>query len=86
MFKMPKVELDSISDISMHVIIEKGIRGGISYIAKRHSNGNNEYMKCYNSSKESKYIAYLDANTYGCEMSQYLSYSGFKLNSISENS
>ena len=55
-------------------------------------------MECYDSSKESKYIIYLDAkNLYGWAMSQYLLYSGFKcfnqkeisdfcLNSISENS
>ena len=55
-------------------------------------------MKCYGSSKESKYITYLDVNNlYGWAMSQYLPYSGFKwlnqkeisdfcLNSISENS
>ena len=36
-------------------------------------------MKCYDSSKESKYIAYLDANDlYGWAMSQYLLYKGFK--------
>ena len=31
--KMTKVELDLISDIDMHLFIEKGMRGGISYIA-----------------------------------------------------
>ena len=74
----------------MHLFIEKVMRGGISYIAK--------YMKCYDSSKESKYITYLDAsNLYGWALSQYLPYSGFKwfnqkeisdfcLNSVSENS
>ena len=36
-FKMTKIELNLISDIDMHFFIEKGIRGGISYIAKRHS-------------------------------------------------
>ena len=53
---MAKVELDFISDIGMHLFIEKGIKGGILYNDKRHSNANNEYMKCYHSSKESKYI------------------------------
>ena len=55
-------------------------------------------MKCYDSSKESKDITYLDANNlYGRAMSQYLPYRGFKwlnqkeisdfsLNSISKNS
>ena len=40
----------------MHLFIEKGMRGGISYIAKRHSRANNKYMKCYDKGKQSKYI------------------------------
>ena len=98
MLKITKIELDLILDIDLHLFIEKGMRSGISYIAKRHSKANNKYMECYDSGKESKYITYLDANNlYGWAMSQYLSYSGFKwlnqkeisdfcLNSISENS
>ena len=52
-------------------------------------------MKLYDVRKRSKYITYLDANNlYGCVMSQYLLYSGFKwlnqkmidVNLISENS
>ena len=34
---MTKIELCLISDINMHLLIEKIMRGGISYIAKRHS-------------------------------------------------
>ena len=53
------------------------MRGGISYITKRYSKANNKYMVCYDSSNESKYITYLDANNlYGWavlgSMSQYL--------------
>ena len=40
----------------MHLLIEKGMRGSISYIAKRHSKANNKCMKYYDSGKESKYI------------------------------
>ena len=96
--KMTKIELYLFSDIDMDLFIEKGIRGGVSYIGKRHSKANNKYMECYDSSKNSKYITYLAANNlYGWAMSQYLPYAGFKwlnekeisdfpLNSISENS
>ena len=37
MLKMTGVELKLISDISMHLSIEKGMKSGILYIAKRHS-------------------------------------------------
>ena len=57
---MTGIKLELISDIDMHLFIEKGMRGCISYIAKRHSKANNKYMECYDSSKESKYIAYFD--------------------------
>ena len=36
MLKMTGVELELISDTDMHLFIEKGMRGGISYVAKRH--------------------------------------------------
>ena len=63
----------------MRLFIEKGMRGGISYINKRHCKANNKYMKCYVSSEESKYITYLDASKlYGWAMSQFFPYSGFR--------
>ena len=42
MLKITGIELDLISDIEMHLFIEKGMRRGISYIAKRHSRTNNK--------------------------------------------
>ena len=56
MLKMTEIELELISDTDIHLFIKKRMRGGISYIAKRHSKANNKYMKCYDSNKESKYI------------------------------
>ena len=39
----------------MYLFIEKGLRGGISYIAKRYSKSNNKYIKDYDFRKRSKY-------------------------------
>ena len=62
----------------MYLFIEKGIRGGISYIAKRCSETNNKYMKDYDLTKPSIYIEYLDMNIMnGWVMSGYLPYGRF---------
>ena len=56
MLKITGVKLEKILDIHMFLFIEKGLRGGISYIAKRYSEANNKYMKNYDPTKPSKYI------------------------------
>ena len=56
--KMTEIELEIISDIDMHLFIEKGMRGGISYNAKRYSKTNNKYMQSYDAKKPSKFITY----------------------------
>ena len=96
MLKMTGVKLEKISDIDKYLFIEKGLRGGISYIAKRYAKANNKYMKNYDPTKPSIYISYLDMNNlYGWAMSGYLPYGGFKwlknvdnfdVNWVSENS
>ena len=80
----------------MCLFIEKGLRGGISYLAKRYPKSNNKYIKNYNPKKPSKFITYLDMNKlYGWAMSGYLPCGRFKclenvdnfdVNSISEES
>ncbi|XP_078363427.1 uncharacterized protein LOC144647502 [Oculina patagonica] len=79
MLKMTDIKLELMTDIDMYQFIEKGMRGGISYIANRYSKANNKYMKEYNEKVPSKYIMYLDANNlYGWAMSQFLPTGGFK--------
>ena len=74
MLRMTNVKLELFSDIDMYLFVEKGMRGGISYIGKRYREANNKYMKSYDDSKPSKYITYLDPNNfYGWALSQYLS-------------
>ena len=79
MLKMTDIKLKLIVDIDMFQFIEKGLRGGVSYIANRYGKANNKYMKEYDEKAPSKYIMYLDANNlYGWAMSQYLPTGGFK--------
>ena len=79
MLKMTDIKLELMTDIDMFQFIEKGMRGGISYIANRYGEANNKYMKEYDEKAPSKYIMYLDANNlYGWAMSQYLPTGGFR--------
>ena len=79
MLKMTDIKLELMTDIDMFQFIEKGMRGGISYICNRHSKANNKYMKSYDEKAPSKYIMYLDANNlYGYSMEQHLPTGGFK--------
>ena len=88
MLKMTIIKLELISDVDMHLFVEKGMRGGVSYISKRHSKVDGD----------NKFIMYWDANNlYGWAMNQPLPYCNFNfltkkeinefcLKTISENS
>ena len=79
MLKITGIKLELMTDVDTFQFIEKGTRGGISYIANRYGEANNKYMKEYNLEKPSKYIHYLDSNNlYGWSMSQCLPTGGFK--------
>ena len=71
----------------MYLFIEKGLRGGIYYIAKRYSEASNKCIKSYDPTKPSKQITYLDMNNfYGWAMSGYLPYGGFRWLEYVDNS
>ena len=77
--KMTGIGLELISDPNMLLMLEKGIRGGISIISNRYGEANNKYMKSFNRNKLKKFLAYLDANNlYGFAMSMKLPTHGFK--------
>ena len=84
--KVTNVELELLSDMDMLLMVEKGIRGGVSMISNRYGKSNNQYMDDrYDASKPTKYITYLDANNlYGWAMSKPLPTHGFKWMELSE--
>ena len=66
MLKMTGIQLEKINNIDVHLFLEKGMRGGISYISKR-----------YSKSDDNATIMYSDANNlYGWTMIQDLPYCG----------
>ena len=78
--KITDVKLELLSDIDMLLMVEKGIRGGISMVSNRYGKANNKYMgDSFDAKEPSKYITYLDANNlYGLAMNESLPIRGFK--------
>ena len=66
MLKMTDVKLEKVLDIDKCLFIEKGLRGGVSYIAKRYAKANNKYTNGYDPKNPSTLITYLNmTNLYG---------------------
>ena len=84
--KITEVNLELLSDINMLLMVQKGIRGGVSMISTRYGKANNKYMgEKFDNKQPSKYIAYLDANNlYGWAMSKSLPTHGFKRMEVNE--
>jgi hypothetical protein len=80
MLKMTKQKFELLTDYDMVLMIENGLRGGISHCSNRYAKANNKYIgDKYDKSKESIFLEYVDANNlYGWAMSKYLPYGGFR--------
>ena len=79
LLKHTGINLELLTDLDMHMFIEKGMRGGISMVSKRHAKANNPHTADYDPQKDNNYIMYYDANNlYGWAMSQPLPFSGFE--------
>ena len=84
MLKVTKAEIETFTDIDMILMTEKGIRGGLTQVVKKHAVANNKYLHDYDNAKESVFVQYLDANNlYGFAMGKKLPLNGYKWVDIS---
>ena len=83
--KITKVRLELLADYDILMMVEKGIRGGVSMISTRYGKANNPYMKDYDPDQPTKFISYLDANNlYGWAMCKPLPTDCFRFMSKEE--
>jgi hypothetical protein len=79
LLKKTNAKLELLTDYDMHLMVEKGLRGGISMVSQRFAKANNPLVAGYDSALKNSYITYLDANNlYGWAMVQYLPTGEFK--------
>ena len=80
MLKLTGIDIDLVYNQEMYEMIEAGLRGGMTQTTCKKVEANNKYMGSeYDSSKESSYINYFDANNlYGLSMIQKLPYRSLK--------
>lgn len=79
MLKETNQTLQLLTDIDMLLMVESGIRGGLTQSVTRHVKANNKHLSNYNSNQESIYLGYFDANNlYGWAMSKPLAFGDFK--------
>lgn len=66
--KYTKVKLETLHDIEMYPLLERGMRGGISMISHRYAEANNKDLQEYDPEKPSTYIIYKDSNNLSGEV------------------
>jgi len=76
--KHTQVDMDLTCDPEIYLMIESGIRGGISIISNRYSKANNPLLPNFDPEQATTCITYLDANNfYGASQSEHLAVDEF---------
>ena len=81
LFLKTRQKLELITDQDMYMMVEEGLRGGISMVSRRYAHANNPGMGKgkWNMNKLKSFLLYLDANNlYGWAMMQYLPTGNFR--------
>ena len=82
LLKKTNVILELLTDYNMYLMVEKGLRGGISMVSNRYAKANNPLLEDFNPNEKTSYLMYLDANNlYGWAMVQHLPTDSFKWSS-----
>ena len=85
LFRYTKIEIELITDPNLFLMIENGIRGGLSVVVHKYAKANNEYLADYNPDNNTSHCVYLDANNlYGWAMSQMMPFRGMRWLSCDE--
>ena len=78
-FKKIELKLELLTDIDMLLMVEKGIRGGISHAIHQYPKTDNKYIREYDKNKEPSYLKYCDINNfYDWAMLQQLRVNNFE--------
>jgi len=77
--KKTRANLELFTHATKYNFIASGVRGGITYVAKRHSVANNKHLPdTFDPTRPSTYLVNLDVNNlYGLAMTEYLPYDRF---------
>lgn len=79
MLKETKCRLELLTDMDMILMVEAGVRGGITQSVTRYVKANNKYLPNYEPTEESIYVGHFDINNnYGWAMRFFLPYGDFK--------
>ncbi|XP_075225352.1 uncharacterized protein LOC142333778 [Lycorma delicatula] len=86
MLKFTRQKLELLTDIDMHLFVEKGTRGGVAMISTRHAKANNPNIPDqYDPSEPTSWVQYYDCNNlYGTAMVEPLPHANFRWLSTEE--